>query len=108
MSMRDPGLDLHQWQSEYEQLRPQLEDEPERALPELADLVGRVLVARGYAWDEKPTEQGQEPEFVVEYRSARDTALLAERGAADPGDVADAINTLRTLYDEIVLERRTP
>jgi len=108
MSMRDPGLDLHEWETEMEQLRPQLHDQPEAALPELSDLVGRMLEARGYVWAEEPTEEGQEPEFVVEYRSARETALRADAGEADPGDVGDAINTLRTLYDELVLERRAP
>ena len=108
MSMRDPGLDLLEWQTEREQLQPQLESEPAAVLPELSDLVGRMLEARGYAWNEQPTEEGQEPEFVREYRSARDTAERADAGDADPGDVGDAIATLTTLYDDLVLERRAP
>lgn len=107
MSM-EPGLDLHGWQTEREALQPELEDAPEQALPELADLVRRMLDARGYDLESEPTEAGDEPEVLDRYRAARDTADLAERGDADPGDVADAINALSELYDELVVERGAP
>ena len=39
----EPGLGQHDWTTQYEQLRPSLEDEPEEALPELAALPGCFL-----------------------------------------------------------------
>lgn len=104
----DPGLDLHQWQTEREALQTDLEDAPEQALPELADLVRRLLEARGYPLGETVTAEGEDPEVVTRYRSAADIARLAEEGEADPGDVADAINNLTELYDDIVVERAEP
>jgi hypothetical protein len=104
----EPGLDLHEWQTRREQLEPELEEAPEAALPDLADLVAEMLEARGYELQEPTTEEGAEPEIVTTYESARETATRAEAGEADPGDVADAINNLRALYDTLIVERATP
>ncbi|HSP74021.1 MAG TPA: hypothetical protein VLN26_16740 [Gaiellaceae bacterium] len=99
MSTPEPGLDLHEWQTERESLQEQLEESPEEALPDFADLVGRVLEARS---------TGDDPELQERYDAARDVARLAESGDADPGDVADAINNLSELFDALVVERGAP
>src|ERR671935_40443 len=44
----EPGLDRHEWESELSALEPELETGPRDALPELADLVERMLLERGY------------------------------------------------------------
>ena len=110
MSDIEPGLDLHDWQTQMESLQEQLEDSPEEALPDLADLVERMLVERGVIDEtgEPVTESTRDPEIVDRLRAARETATRAEAGDADPGDVADAINNLRELFDGIVVERGTP
>ena len=106
----EPGLDLHDWQTQMEALQEQLEDSPEEALPDLADLVERMLVERDVLVEthEPVTEQTRDPEITERYRSAREVATRAEAGDADPGDVADAINNLRELFDQIAVERGTP
>jgi hypothetical protein len=110
MSDIEPGLDLHDWQTQMEALQEQLEDSPEEALPDLADLVERMLVERDVIAETRDpvTESTRDPEIVARLRSAREVATRAEAGDADPGDVADAINNLRELFDEIVVERGTP
>ncbi len=108
MSTPEPGLDLHEWQTEMESLQQDLEEAPEQALPDFADLVERMLAARGYDLGEPATAEGQDPEVVTRYRAARDTATRAEAGDADPGDVADAVDALRELYDELVVDRGAP
>jgi len=104
----EPGLDEHEWRTRMEQLDEELRDEPEAALPELADLLEEMLEARGYELHEPTTEEGDSPEIVTTYDAARDTANRAEAGEADPGDVADAINGLRLLFDTLIVERATP
>ncbi len=108
MSSMEPGLDLHEWQTRLEQLQPALHETPDAALPELADLVGEIMEARGYQLGERTTEAGEERELVASYDAARDTADRAEAGEADPGDVADAVNQLRAIYDTLTVERATP
>jgi hypothetical protein len=104
----EPGLDRHEWQTRLEQLQPELEEAPEATLPDLADLIEEMLEARGYELHEQTTEEGDEPEIVATYEAARETATRAEAGEADPGDVGDAINGLRALFDTLIVERTTP
>jgi hypothetical protein len=110
MSTPEPGLDLHDWQTQMELLNEQLEDSPLEALPELADLIQRIMVERGILAEdgEAVTEQIVDPEVIDRYRAAREIATLAEAGDADPGDLADAINNLRELFDGLVVERGAP
>jgi hypothetical protein len=110
MSTPEPGLDLHEWQTEMEQLNEQLEDSPLEALPELADLIQRIMIEREILTEngEPVTEESRDPELVDRYRSAREVATQAEAGDADPGDLADAINNLRELFDHLVVERGAP
>jgi hypothetical protein len=63
MSLPEPGLDRHAWESELESLREGLADAPTQALPDLADLVGRMLAERGY-------QEGDDPEVLASYRAS--------------------------------------
>jgi len=109
MSMREPGLDRHEWETELESLEPELRDSPAEALPELADLVRRMLDERGFDLNDPLVREGDEREIVSEYESAREVADRLERGEdVDPGDVASAINGLRALYDHLISERSAP
>ena len=102
MSQFEPGVDRHIWESEWQALEPAVEDSPREALPELEDLIERMLVARGYQLDEEVTLEGAEPEIVREFLSARDITRRSEAGAAGPGDVAQAIESYRTLYAHLI------
>jgi hypothetical protein len=106
--MQEPGLDRHEWETEMEALEEELRDDPADALPDLADLVERMLIARGYDLEEPVTVEGDDPDVVREYQAARETADLAEAGNADPGDIAQAINGLRAIYDYLIVERSAP
>jgi len=109
MSMQEPGLDRHEWETELESLEPELRDSPAEALPELADLVRRMLDERGFDLDDPLVREGDEREIVSEYESARDVADRLERGEdVGPGDVGSAINGLRALYDHLISERSAP
>jgi hypothetical protein len=103
----EPGLDRHEWESEMALIQDDLRTSPVDALPELVDLVHRMLVERGYIPDEQWTPDDQE--IVGEFRQAR---AVAESAAAWDdqalGDVADAIQRLQRLYDVVLAERRAP
>lgn len=109
MATPEPGLDRHDWESVYASIEPDLEDSPIEALPELSDLVGRMLEERGYDLEDPVVRQGEEREVVAEYLAAReiaDKAKLTEE--VDPGDAAAAINGLRAIYDFVIAELEPP
>jgi hypothetical protein len=109
MATPEPGLDRHEWESERASLDPELRDSPREALPELADLVQRMLGERGFELEDPTTLEGEEREIVEAYRAARETADRIERDEdVDPGDVADAVNSLQGVFDTVVAERSAP
>lgn len=104
-----PGLDLHEWESEFASIEPDLEEDPAGALSELANLVERMLTARGFAVDDPVADDGEEPEVLAQFRAAREVSRLVDAAAdVDPGDLADAINGLRAIYDYLIAERTAP
>lgn len=107
--MVEPGLDRHEWESRWESLEEELEDSPRDVLPELDELVEQMLNERGYAIDDPVAREGDEREIVAEFVAARETTQLLrdDPDAVSPGDVADAVNDYRSLY-EYLLEERTP
>jgi hypothetical protein len=108
--MMEPGLDRHEWESEWEALEEQVADAPAESLKELDDLVARMLEARGYGIDDPVAREGDDREIVAEFLAARETTQLVESGSDDvsPGDVAAAINGYRSIYEYLLEARRVP
>jgi hypothetical protein len=100
----EPGLDLHEWQSQWASVEEGLEDDPDAALSQFADIAERMLRAHGYNIDDPVELEGDEPEIAVTYRAARETAERAEVGAASRAEVEDAIDDLRAIYDTLATE----
>jgi hypothetical protein len=99
----EPGLDRHDWESRMASLEDALRDDPEGALPEIADLVEEMLVESGYDVNDPTVREGEEREVVAEHLAARETANRVERGEeVDPGDVGAAVLGLQQLYGYLV------
>jgi hypothetical protein len=109
-AMLEPGLDRHEWESEWSALEEQVRDAPAEALPELDDLVARMLVDRGYALEDPVAREGDDREVVAEFLAAREIARLVEAGSDDvsPGDVASAVNGYHAIYDFLIAGRSSP
>ena len=106
VSMRDPGLDRHDWQTEWEALEEQLEDAPGETLPEVGDLVERMLLEAGIPIEDEVANHGIEPELLVDYRSAREITRRLERGEdVDPGDIGEAVHHFRDIYGYLIADR---
>ncbi|HEY3551890.1 MAG TPA: hypothetical protein VGK69_12635 [Gaiellaceae bacterium] len=108
--MYDPGLDLHEWESEWQSLEDDLRTEPAQALPELDGLVARMLEESGYDLTDPVVREGEEREVVAEYLAAHEIVEAAERDSDElsPGDVAAAINGYRAVFDHLVTTRAAP
>ena len=89
-------------------LEEDLSDDPADALPELDELVGRMLEETGYDLDDPIALEGEEREIVAEFLAAREITRAVESGWEDvsPGDVSAAVNSYRSIFDSIVSERR--
>jgi hypothetical protein len=105
----DPGLNRHEWESEFASLEDDLHDDPASALPELDALVARMLEESGYDLADPVVREGEEREVIAEYAAAHEIVTASEAGsdALSLGDVASAINGLRAIYDYLVENHST-
>jgi hypothetical protein len=105
--MQEPGLDKHEWETEWSDLEERLADDPAMALADVDDLIARMLEARGLPVEEHDGETETEPETVREYLAAHEVMLAVEDGKdVDPGDIGLAATSYRELYG--VLLNRGP
>ena len=100
LAVTEPGLDRHEWETQWQALEPLVADSPAEALPELNGLVERMMVERGYPVDEEHEFEAPEAEVVKEFLEARRVARLVDAGErVDPSDVGAAIAGYRNVYD---------
>ena len=102
--MEEPGLDRHEWESEWQALEPLVVDSPAEALPELDSLVERMLVEEGYPVGGEPVDDGGvDPEVLASFRVAREITRRADAGEdVDPGDIGYAVGLYRELYGHLL------
>ena len=107
LSVYDPGLNRHEWESEWEALEDDLRTDPAHALPELDRLVTRMLGESGYELTDPVVGEGEEREIVAEYLAAREIKEAYERGSEElsPGDIAAAVNGYRAIFDYLASNR---
>jgi hypothetical protein len=99
----EPGVDEHLWISRYEGLEEDLHSAPAEALSDLDDLVAEMMEARGIPLAERPGEDTTEPETIRQFAEARRVTRLVDDGESyDPGDVANAVDAYRSLYDYLL------
>jgi hypothetical protein len=98
--VRDPGVDRHEWETEWQGLEPLLADSPAEALPELDALVERMMIAHGYPVEGEREYEAPEDEVVKEFAEARRIARLVDAGEpVDPSDLGAAVAGYRNVYD---------
>jgi hypothetical protein len=101
-SVQEPGLDQHEWKTQWEALEPELADAPAEALPELGRLIDEMLDGRSHA-------VGSDPEIDRELELAREVVSRLDAGEdVDPGDLGAAVNAYRTVYEALLAEYRAP
>ena len=107
--MHEPGLDRHEWESEWESLQEELADDPTATLGPLDRLVAEMLGSRGYALADEIASEGDDPEVLAEFRSAHEVTQAVDAGRdVDPGDVAMAVNAYQGLYEHVINDRTAP
>ena len=103
--MQEPGLDLHEWRTRWEQLLEVAEESPADAVTEMGRLLEEMLQESGAL--------AADDEAARLFTAAQDAARGYETGDASAGDLAHAINCYRELYELLTPEEldspeRTP
>ena len=104
--MLEPGLDKHEWESQWQQFEEDAETSPAEALPEFDRLMEQMLDARGYALDDPVAREGDDREIVSEFLAAREITQAVDQGkdvAAE--DIQEALENYRSLHDYLLVER---
>jgi hypothetical protein len=97
--MQEPGLDRHEWESEWSDLEDRIRDDPGDALFELDELIARMMVAQHIPLEEQEGQVETDPETIRSFTEARRiTRAVGDAEDVDPGDIALAINNYRELY----------
>jgi hypothetical protein len=97
----EPGLDLHDWETRWQELQDRAAEAPGEALPELVRLTEQMLTERGYDL----SDLGDDSDVLRSFLGARDLAAACEAGTASPGDTAAALENLREIHDYLVEDR---
>ena len=107
--MVEPGLNLHDWESEWQQLEPLVRDSPAEALPELHDLIARMLQEREVLDEDLVATEGADPELLASYAAGKEVVDRLDRGeTVDPSDIGNMIQEYRGIYEHLTNERAAP
>ncbi len=98
--MAEPGLDLHEWETRWQQLLESAEESPADAVGEMDRLLEEMLRERGLL--------DGDDEARKQFEAARDLFTRYEVGGGSPGDLAEAINAYRLLYEYVTAEFPAP
>ena len=98
--MEEPGLDLHEWQTRWEQLLEVAEESPADAVTEMGRLLEEMM-------DETHASEA-DGEAAKLLTAARDASRVYEAGGGSAGDLAHAINCYRELYELLTTEELDP
>ena len=92
----------------WRNVQGQFVDDPKYAVTRADDLLGEVMLARGYPmrdFDERADDLSVDhPQVVQHYRTAHDIAILHSQGEASTEDLRTAMINYRALFDDLVNE----
>ena len=100
----EPGLDRHEWESEWASLEDDIADSPEMALPYVHELITRMLTERAVLDESLVTLEGADPEWVRSWEAGRDLVRRLEDPTyrVDPQEVLDQIEDYRGLFQSLL------
>jgi hypothetical protein len=106
----EPGLDIHEWESEWASLEDDMADSPETALPIVHELISRMLVERNVLDENLVVAEGADPDWFRTWEAGRElVAVVDDPGVdVDPQDIVDQLDEYRDLFQALVQERASP
>jgi hypothetical protein len=92
----------------WRHVQAQFVDDPKYAVTRADDLLGEVMLARGYPmseFDQRAEDLSVDhPHVIAHYRTAHDIAIRHAQGGASTEDLRTAMINYRALFDDLVNE----
>jgi hypothetical protein len=106
----EPGLDLHEWESEWASIEDEIADSPETALPYVHELITRMLKERKILDESLAVTEGADPDWVRTWEAGVELVRQLDDPGVDVerGDIVDQIENYRELFQALVVERAPP
>jgi hypothetical protein len=107
---REPGLDIHEWESEWASLEDDAADSPESGLLVIHELITRMLKERGILDDNSVVVEGIAPDWSRTWEAGRElVALVDDPGVeVDEPDILDQLDEYRDLFEVLIEQRAAP
>lgn len=106
------AADRDRFQQSWRGIQATFVDDPSRALADADELLGTVMVARGYPpsdFENRAAEISVDHASVVEhYRAGHDIAVLHSQRQATTEDLRKGMIHYRALFDELMGEEQAP
>ena len=103
-----PGDMREHFVATWREVQAKFVDDPKYAVTRADDLLGEVMVARGYPmadFDQRAEDLSVDhPKVVQNYRAGHDIAVRHSRGEASTEDLRNAMIHYRDLFDDLVNE----
>ena len=104
--MQEPGLDRHEWESEWTSLEEDFAEDPAGSLRFAHELIGRMLKERGILDESFVAREGVDPELLRTYEAGTELVRrLDEELDVDEVDIREALEDYRGLFQTLVSER---
>jgi hypothetical protein len=107
--MKEPGLDRHEWESEWASLEDGFADDLADSLRHVHELMGRMLRERGVLDESFVAREGADPELLRPWEAAAEVVRkLDEEADVEEGDVRETLENYRDLFNTLLVERAPP
>ena len=108
--MSEPGLDIHEWESEWASLEDDIGDSPETALPYAHELLTRMLKERRILDENFVVTEGTDPEWVKTWQAGDELVRLLDDPGAEVAreDIVEQIENHRELFETLLVDRASP
>jgi len=105
----NPGVNLDEYQAEWESLMDDVRDDPYDGVPELERLVERMLADAGLAVDDPVAMVGADRELAAQLAEVRRiTQDLRDGADVPPADIGAAFEGLVAIYESLLPESTKP
>jgi hypothetical protein len=107
--MQEPGLDRHEWESQWASLEEDFDADPADSLRAVHELMSRMLRERGVLDDSSVAREGADPDLLRPWEAARDLVLRLDAELdVEETDIREALDNYRELFDALLAERSAP
>jgi hypothetical protein len=107
--MQEPGLDRHEWESEWASLEEDFDADPFNSLRYVHELIGRMLKERRILDDSFVATEGADPELLRPYEAGAELVRRIDAElVVEEADVREALENYRELFQTLVTERAAP